>query len=177
MTKENIHPIIRSRIRCQDPRWMSEYWWSWKLRRVPFSTSLQWRWGRGAKGGLILGLHGEAPFSIFRVPVFCAKSQKEINLTLKHWGLHLFVKDVWCCLNDYANSSKPTCSWHSVSPHSLDLGLKFTDTWVNPARSLKGLMRIRLEHSDDLFFHSLEMIEHKVEAVFLKETASICTWC
>lgn len=31
---------------------MSEYWWSWKLHRVPFSTSLQWRmgcvWGGGA---------------------------------------------------------------------------------------------------------------------------------
>lgn len=28
---------------------MSEYWWSWKLHRVPFSTSLQWRmgWGEG----------------------------------------------------------------------------------------------------------------------------------
>lgn len=52
----------------------------------------------------------EAPFSVFRIPVFCTESQKEINLTLKHWGLHLFVKDVRCCLNDYANSSKPTCS-------------------------------------------------------------------
>lgn len=49
MTKENIHPVIQLRICCQDSRWMSEYWWSWKLRRVPFSTSLQWRmgWGEG----------------------------------------------------------------------------------------------------------------------------------
>lgn len=49
MTKENIHPVIQSRICCQDSRWMSEYWWSWKLHWVPFSTSLQWRmgWGEG----------------------------------------------------------------------------------------------------------------------------------
>lgn len=64
----------------------------------------------GGQGGLILGFHGEAPLSIFRIPVFCAESQKEINLTLKRWGLHLFVKDARCCLNDSANSSKPTCS-------------------------------------------------------------------
>lgn len=70
-----------------------------------------WDGGAEGEGGRRHGFPWrEAPFSIFRIPVFCAGSQKEINLTLKHWGLHLFVKDVRCCLNDYANSSKPTCS-------------------------------------------------------------------
>lgn len=79
-----------------------------------------WDGGAEGEGGRRHGFPWrEAPFSIFRIPVFCAGSQKEINLTLKHWGLHLFVKDVRCCLNDYANSSKPTCSWHSVPLHSL----------------------------------------------------------
>lgn len=65
MTKENIHPVIQSRICCQDSRWMSEYWWSWKLCRVPVATSLQWRmgwsgeWVGEGRGGLILGFHGE----------------------------------------------------------------------------------------------------------------------
>lgn len=61
-------------------------------------------WG----GGPPLGFHGEAPSSVFTIPAFCAKSQKEINLTLKRRGLHLFVKDVRCCLNDDADSSKAT---------------------------------------------------------------------
>lgn len=87
----------------------------------------------------------EAPFSIFRISVLSAESQKEINLTLKHWGLHLFVKDVRCCLNDYANSSKPTCSWHQVPMHSLFLGGSSSEThdWIQP--TLK-----RLAHNKDL---------------------------
>lgn len=52
----------------------------------------------------------EELLSIFRMVVFIAGSQKEINLTLKRAELHLFVKDARCCLNDSANSSKPTCS-------------------------------------------------------------------
>lgn len=85
-------------------------------------------------GGTPLGFHGEAPFSIFRIPVFCAKSQKEINLTLKRRGLHLFVKDVRRCLNDDANSSKPTSSWHSTCPQPVFavLGTYSSDLGVNP---------------------------------------------
>lgn len=132
--RRNIHPVIQLRICCQDSRWMSEYWWSWKTPPGPFFYITPVEDGMRGKGRLTLGFPWrEAPFSIFRIPVFCAESQKEINLTLKRWGLHLFVKDVRCCLNDYANSSKPTCSWHSVPLHSLFLGLKFADTWLNPA--------------------------------------------
>lgn len=59
-------------------------------------------------------------------------------------GLHLFVKDVRCCLNDYANSSKPTCSWHQVPMHSLFLGGSSSEThdWIRPTLE-------RLAHSKD----------------------------
>lgn len=136
MTKENIHPVIQSRICCQDSRWMSEYWWSWKLHQVPYFHMPPVEDGdrEGRKGGPPLGFHGEAPFSIFRNPVFCAKSQKEINLTLKQQGLHLFVKDVRCCLNDDANSSKPTCGWHTPSLHSASVFL-VTNRHVSESRS------------------------------------------
>lgn len=89
-----------------------------KLHRVPSFDIPPVEDGMGGWGGLHPGSprarhlpqYSESQCSV-------AVSQKEINLTLKHWGLHLFVKDVRCCLNDYANSSKPTCSWHTVPLH------------------------------------------------------------
>lgn len=67
-------------------------------------------WG-GGKGGPSLGFHGEGAFLNIQNPtILRLKSQKKINLTLKRRELHLFVRDVRCCLNDDANSSKPTCS-------------------------------------------------------------------
>lgn len=95
-------------------------------------------WDGGREGCAWTGFPWiEPPFSIFRIPVFCAESQKEINLTLKHWRLHLFMKDVRCCLNDYANSSKPTCSWHSVPLHLLFFfggggSSSQTHDWIRP---------------------------------------------
>lgn len=110
MTKENIHPVIQLRICCQDSRWMSEYWWSWKLHQVPYFHMPPVEAG-DQRGGGLCWVSMERHLSQY------SESQgvkKEINLTLKQQGLHLFVKDVRCCLNDDANSSKPTCSWHTA---------------------------------------------------------------
>lgn len=124
---------------------MSEYWWSWKTPPGPCFYITPVEDGMGGRAGFTGFPLSETPFSIFRISVLSAESQKEINLTLKHWGLHLFVKDVRCCLNDYANSSKPTCSWHQVPMHSLFLGGSSSEThdWIRPTLE-------RLAHSKDL---------------------------
>lgn len=55
---------------------MSEYWWSWKLHRVLFLHHSSGGWDRGEGQAYTVFPWREAPFSIFRIPVFCAESQK-----------------------------------------------------------------------------------------------------
>lgn len=69
MTKENIHPVTESRICCQDSRWMSEYWWSWKTPPGAFFNITPLENGMGVEGRAYTGIPWtEAPFSIFRIP-------------------------------------------------------------------------------------------------------------
>lgn len=102
--------------------------------RCLISTCLQWRMGWGGKGGPSLGFHGEGAFLNIQNPaILRLKSQKKIHLTLKQQELHLFVKDVRCCLKDDANSSKPTCSLtRGVSAFGFSVfGNRRTDWWLD----------------------------------------------
>lgn len=132
MTKENIHPVIQSRICCQDSRWMSEYWWSWKLRRVPFFYITPVEDGIGGKGGLLPGFHGERHlFLNIQNPGVLRRVSKGDQSHFEALGAS-FVCEGCEVLPKWLRRFF-TCSWHSVPLHSLFFGgLKFADTWLNP---------------------------------------------
>lgn len=129
--------------------WMTEYWWTWwklSMRLFPiffFYITLENRIREG--GGFLWWVlpHGKKHLSQYSEPQCCVWSLKkgDINLTLKLWGLHLFVKDVRCCLNDYANSSKPTCSWHTTASAFIVLGPSLWTLWLKLCPLFKVLYR------------------------------------
>ena len=108
-----IHPAFMSwDLSCQTSRWMSEYWWTWKMYRGAILSPIQsvevgrrgWKASLGSPGSA-------APLSIFTI--FAVKFRERYQSHFEALGLHLFVRDVERCSDDCANSSNPTYSRHT----------------------------------------------------------------
>lgn len=148
MTKENIHPVIQSRICCQDSRWMSEYWWSWKLHRVPFSTSLQWRMGCVCEEGAGRAYTGfpwrGAALNIQNPGVLCRVSKGDQShfeaLGASFVCERCEVLPKWL-RQFFKTHLQLTPSGSALSAFFFfffERRLKFADTWLDPAHLLNA---------------------------------------